>query len=461
MSPRVLGLLFLAFIAIGQAATLEGVRLSRQATHTRLVFDLDSLVSYKTFTLNNPHRLVFDLRQSRFSRHAKVPDFPASIIQGLRHAPRDNQTLRLVLDLTQAVNYQTHLLSAPPRLVVDLWPKKKSVAPTHQKATHPSTTQPRVIKATTPPSKKAAKPKIKPAVAQPTRTHPHTTSPVKKVKRDIVVAIDAGHGGQDSGAIGRHKTKEKNVTLAIARRLAALVNKEPGMTAYLTRNKDIFLPLRRRINLARQHHADMFISIHADSFTNTHARGASVFVLSERGASSEAAKLLADKENAADLAGGISLEDKDDLLASVLLDLSQDASLEASLEVANDILAGLKRIGHVHKKYVQSAAFVVLKSPDIPSVLVETAFISNPDEEWKLKDPRHQQKLARAILSGIRHYFRQNPLPDTQQPQQHIVSRGDTLNTIAQRYQVSVTKLKQFNHLSDSKIKIGDILLIP
>jgi len=280
-------------------------------------------------------------------------------------------------------------------------------------------------------------------------------------KRQIVIAIDAGHGGPDSGALGKGGTKEKTVVLAIAKRLAKLVNSEPGMRAYLTRDKDVFITLRQRIRRARNNNADMFISIHADAFKNTKARGASVFVLSERGASSEAAQLLADKENAADLAGGISLEDKDDLLASVLLDLSQTASLEASLEVANTVLSGLKRVGNVHKKHVESASFVVLKSPDIPSVLVETAFISNPAEERKLKTSSHQNKLARAMMSGIRSYFQRNPLPGSTVPQQHTVSRGDTLSIIAQRYQVSMTQLKKTNDLKTSNIKIGQILLIP
>jgi N-acetylmuramoyl-L-alanine amidase len=286
---------------------------------------------------------------------------------------------------------------------------------------------------------------------------------IVKAKRDIVIAIDAGHGGKDTGAIGPRGSKEKHIVLSIARRLAKLVNAEPGMRAYLTRDSDKFIALRQRIELARHKKADMFISIHADAFRDQRAKGASVFVLSKRGASSVAAQWLADKENAADLVGGITLEDKDELLASVLLDLSQTASLEASLEVADTVLSGLKRVGHVHKKHVESAAFVVLKSPDIPSVLVETAFISNPDEERKLNSNSHQTKLARAIMSGIRNYFERNPPLDTQQhsPQQHIVSRGDTLSTIAQRYQISLAKLKSNNDLDNNRLLVGDILLIP
>jgi N-acetylmuramoyl-L-alanine amidase len=216
------------------------------------------------------------------------------------------------------------------------------------------------------------------------------------------------------------------------------------------------------MELARQQKADMFISIHADAFHNKQAKGSSVYVLSKRGASSAAAQMLADKENAADLVGGITLDDKDELLASVLLDLSQTASLEASLEVADTVLSGLRRVGHVHKKNVESAAFVVLKSPDIPSVLVETAFISNPEEEQKLNTSRHQDKLATAMMSGVRNYFQRNPPLENQlDNQQHIVSRGDTLSTIAQRYQVSLAQLKTNNALTTNRLQVGDVLLIP
>ncbi|MCL4147766.1 UNVERIFIED_CONTAM: hypothetical protein GTU68_014748 [Idotea baltica] len=280
-------------------------------------------------------------------------------------------------------------------------------------------------------------------------------------RRDLIIAIDAGHGGKDAGAIGKHGTKEKDIVLAIARKLAKLVNQEPGMRAYLTRKNDTFISLRGRINLARKQKADMFISIHADAFHRREAKGASVFVLSEHGASSEAAQMLADKENAADLVGGIRIGDKDDDLASVLLDLSQTASLAASTEVAENVLAGLKRVGNTHKKNVESAAFVVLKSPDIPSILVETAFISNPGEEQKLRSKSHQNKLALAMMSGIRNYFRRNPPLGTQTPQQHIVSRGDNLSTIAQRYQVNVAELKSNNGLTTNVLKIGDVLFIP
>ncbi|MDT8371508.1 MAG: N-acetylmuramoyl-L-alanine amidase [Gammaproteobacteria bacterium] len=447
MLRLLLSLLLLFFIHSSVAATIEGLRLSHNEADTRLVFDLSTHIEHSIFTLTNPDRVVIDLKSTQKPQVLTLPTLSDSPIQTIRYGIWQKNTLRVVLDLKKPVQFTSQTLSAnttmPSRLVIDLHDPvvtKAAKGDTSEKTVIETKAEPATTKAATPTISKITKP----------------SSP-----RNIIVAIDAGHGGQDSGALGRRGTREKDVVLAIARRLAKLVDKEPGMSAYLTRDSDVFLTLRQRIKRARQNNADMFISIHADAFHNRNARGASVFVLSERGASSEAAKLLADKENAADLAGGISLEDKDDLLASVLLDLSQTASLEASLEVANTVLSGLKRVGNVHKKQVESAAFVVLKSPDIPSILVETAFISNPDEERKLKSSSHQNKLAQAMLSGIRHYFQRNPLPGTKVPQQHIVNSGDTLSTIAVRYQVSLNELKTSNSLKTSHLKVGDVLMIP
>ena len=454
--------LILFFISVNAWATsIQGLRISQSNNDTRLVMDLDDSVEYKMFSLANPARLVIDLKGTKQTSPLPLPDLSNTPIRQIRHASWDKNTLRVVLDLHHKVNYESQTLSRnedyPHRLVIDL----HDPVPT---AVSPEATKSEQAKTLSPPPVNTPQITAKPAEAYIPEDQSVTVSKSKKfmARRDIIVAIDAGHGGQDSGALGKHGSKEKDIVLAIAKRLANIVNEEPGMRAYLTRDRDVFLTLRQRIKRARDNKADMFISIHADAFKNTHAKGASVFVLSERGASSEAAQMMADKENAADLAGGISLEDKDDMLASVLLDLSQTASLEASLEVANTILAGLNRVGNVHKKHVESAAFVVLKSPDIPSVLVETAFISNPDEERKLNSPSHQNKLARAILSGISNYFQRNPLPGTSSaPQQHIVSRGDTLSTIAQRYRISMTSLKKENNLTSSALKVGDILLIP
>ncbi|PHS24333.1 MAG: N-acetylmuramoyl-L-alanine amidase [Methylophaga sp.] len=453
MLRTLLSLILLTFSITAWSATTEGLRLSDAIDGTRLVIDLSNEVSYKTFTLDKPHRLVIDLRQTRWSKKVVLPDFSGPLIKNIRHAQRDG-TLRLVLDLSRTVKYDTHKLSSnqthPYRIVVDLHDPRQATTSTVKKPVTPAPTV--AVKPETKPTQVVIASKPKP---------PIIIKPKSKPKRDIVIAIDAGHGGKDPGAIGKHGTKEKDIVFSIAKRLANLVNEEQGMRAYLVRTDDYFLSLRQRIKRAHQQKADMFISIHADGFHNSQAKGASVYVLSQRGASSEAAQLLADKENAADLIGGISLEDKDDLLASVLLDLSQTASLEASIEVANAMLSGLKRIGNVHKKQVESASFVVLKSPDIPSVLIETAFLSNPAEERKLNTASHQNKLARAMMLGIRNYFQRNPLPGTYMDQRHIVSSGDTLSTIAKRYQVSMNQLKTKNNLSTANLKIGDILLIP
>lgn len=466
MLRSLLSLLLLISSFTAWSNSLEGIRLSQSGIDTRLVFDLKSEVKYKTFTLENPDRLVIDLKNTKRPRKLIIPELTKTPIKAIRHATWDKNSLRVVIDLEHPQQYESQSLKPahghPYRLVVDLHSKNRSTPKTLKTAPKIKTPPPAsATKATTSTAPKVdVQPKkIATEAVKPNVTVTKSTKTMKK--RDIVIAIDPGHGGQDSGALGKNKTKEKDVVLAISKRLAKLIDKEPGMKAYLTRDRDVFIPLRHRIKRARDHNADMFISIHADAFKNTKAKGASVFVLSERGASSEAAQLLADKENAADLAGGISLEDKDDLLASVLLDLSQTASLEGSLEVANTVLAGLKRVGNVHKKHVESAAFVVLKSPDIPSLLVETAFISNPAEERKLKSASHQNKIARAIMSGIRSYFQRNPLPNSAMPQQHIVSHGDTLSTIAQRYRVSIAQLKSNNKLSSTKLNIGKVLLIP
>jgi len=242
--------------------------------------------------------------------------------------------------------------------------------------------------------------------------------------RDVIVAVDAGHGGVDPGATGPDGTHEKTVTLAIARALAARIDAAPGMHAVLTRDGDYFVPLRDRMERARAAHADLFVSIHADSVRDHAVEGSSVYILSERGASSEAARRLADQENSADLKGGISLAAQAPALRSVLMDLSQSASMAQSGEAAQDVLGALDRVGAVRKREVQHAAFVVLKSPDVPSMLVETAYISNPREERRLRNPAEQQRLARAILSGIADYFRHYP------PQGSLFARASDRATL-------------------------------
>lgn len=410
---------------LATAATVQGVRLWAGPDNTRVVLDLNAAVEHTVFTLSGPDRIVIDIQNARFGS----VELPASdgVVTGIRHAARHDDDLRIVLDLTQAAQPKTFLL--PPheqygyRLVIDL-------ENPHSRAKTP--------------------PRQAPDGA-----------------RDLIIAIDAGHGGEDPGAIGRHGTREKTVALAIARRLAKLVDATPGMKAVLVREGDYYISLRGRMEIARKQRADMFISIHADAFRDKRARGASVYVLSERGASSEAARWLAESENASDLVGGVKLDDKSDLLASVLLDLSQTATISASLKAASQVLEKIDGIARLHKSAVQQAAFIVLKSPDIPSMLVETAFISNPDEETKLRDNGYQDKLARAVLGGVRTYFVANPLPGTLLAQrvdhatEHTITRGETLSGIARHYQVSVDALRAVNGLDGDFLKVGAVLRIP
>jgi N-acetylmuramoyl-L-alanine amidase len=288
----------------------------------------------------------------------------------------------------------------------------------------------------------------------------------------VTVAIDAGHGGEDPGALGRrYRTREKDVTLAVARELARLVDRSPGMKAVLVRDGDYYIGLRQRFQKAHRQRADVFVSIHADAIPGKQqARGSSVYALSEKGASHALARLIADKENAADLIGGVSLNDKDDMVTRVLLDMSQSKAIEHSLVLGGDILVELKRVGHVHLPRVAQAGFSVLKSPGLPSVLVETAFISNPDEERKLRTPAFQRNLARGILNGIRRYVaRQTPMPGSRpvsaglkEPvREHIVRRGETLTSIARQYNVHVEALRFFNDLAGPDVPVGYRLQLP
>ncbi len=398
--------------------------------YTRLVFDVSSAPVHEVFLLNNPPRLVIDFSNARLSNPLVKLPANHSLFSRIRSAARNETDLRVVVDLKHKVNPKSFALKPNKqyghRLVVDLMKDKETFAA-------------------------AAKPK------------PVDKSILTGVK-DIVVAIDAGHGGEDPGARGPHGTQEKKVVLAIAKKLESLIKKQPGMKPVMIRKGDYYVGLRKRMKLARRARADLFVSIHADAFKNPRVRGASVFTLSRSGASSEAARWLANNENAADLVGGVSLDDKDDLLASVLLDLSQTATQEASIDVGKEVLKNFGDIGKLHSKSVQKAGFAVLKSPDIPSILVETAFISNPSEEQKLRNHRHQAKMAKAIFNGIIAYFQRNPPPGTRMataPSRHVISRGDTLSGIAVQYGVSMQELKKVNALPGNSIRIGQVLSIP
>jgi N-acetylmuramoyl-L-alanine amidase len=370
---RLVALLFLSTISMaGPASAVEirAVRLWASPEGTRVVLDLSGRASHRFLVLKNPDRIVLDVAGGHLGSGARSPP-SIGVVKQVRMARRSTGDLRIVLDLSRPIRAKSFLATPNDRygyrLVVDLGTTASS--------------------AETPVRVEHARPEA----------------------RDLVIAVDAGHGGEDPGAIGKNGTREKDVVLAIARALAQRVDAEPGMRAVLTRSGDYFVPLRDRMRRARAQQADLFVSIHADSIRDRSVNGSSVYILSQRGATDEASRWLAERENASDLIGGVSLEDKGDVLASVLLDLSQSASLSASQTAAEHVLHQLNRVGEVRKPLVQQARFVVLKSPDIPSMLVETAYISNPYEEQRLRGSAHQAQLAAAIHEGLRDYFYADP----------------------------------------------------
>jgi N-acetylmuramoyl-L-alanine amidase len=392
--PRTLIALVLATGAVGgsHAAEVAGVRLSWSESATRVVLDLSGPVRHKLFALENPHRVVLDVPRSALRRGLQLPA-GQGVVTAIRAGRQPGNTLRLVFDTRGAVAAQ--VLAVDPsgemgyRLIVSLGEQARMLPGNTALNSAPAAAS---------------------AVSEPPRSEPLTRevraahAPANS-GRDIVVAVDAGHGGVDPGASGHRGTREKDVVLEIAREVAQRLNREPGMKAVLTRDGDYFISLRERILRARRAKADLFVSVHADAVGRADVSGSSVYVLSERGASSEAARWLAERENAADLKGGVSLDDKDATLANVLLDLSQTASISESMEAAQRVLTSLDGIGVVRKPQVQQAGFVVLKSPDIPSMLVETAFISNREDERRLRDPAYRDRVAGAIFAGIRRYF--------------------------------------------------------
>lgn len=461
----VVGLLLAAVTVDALAVTqVKSVRLWRAPDNTRLVFDLSGPVQHSVFTLSAPDRLVIDINGATLGAPLKVStaNTPISSVRSAQRTPTD---LRVVVDLKKSVTPKSFTLAPNAqygnRLVVDLY---------DQEADAIAATAP------TPPPTPTPTPATTPAVpvspAQPAIKLP----PVPSGKRDIVVAIDAGHGGEDPGASGSRGQHEKDIVLQIAKELQRQINTEKGYRAELTRTGDYFIPLRKRTEIARKKGADLFISIHADAAPSRAAFGASVFALSDRGATSETARWLADTENRSDLIGGagnVSLDDKDRMLAGVLLDLSMTATLSSSLNVGQKVLGNMGRVTSLHKQRVEQAGFMVLKSPDIPSILVETGFISNNSEAVKLATASHQQALARSIRTGVRQYFQQNPPPGTyvawlrdsgkiaQGPREHTVRPGETLAMLAVRYQVSVTSLRSTNNLKSDELKVGQQLDIP
>ncbi len=428
MSALIAVLLGMAGAPAGAAThTVRDIRMWTAPDHTRLVLDLDGRVEYRLFRLEEPARVVVDLGDTRARTKAQDLDLPDPVLHDVRTGYPKPGTFRVVMDLKQDVNPKTFQLKPHGRhgyrLVIDLHRKKGE-------------------------GRRVAR------VLEQSEDYEH------------LVAVDAGHGGEDPGALGPGGIREKDVVLEIAKRAARRINDQPGMRAFLTRKGDYFVKLRDRIRMAREAKADLFISIHADAFPNAKARGASVYALSRKGATDEAAAWLARSENRADLAGGVDLEEVDKVVASVLLDLSQTATISDSLDLGGQVLGRLGKFAHLHRDEVNQAPFVVLKSPDIPSILVESGFISNNREARRLRQSPYQERLARAIARGSAGFLEErNPVPavarQTARIEEYTVRKGDTLWSIAQQHRISVARLKKANDLTGTTLLVGKELKIP
>jgi len=403
---------------------VKAARVWPSPEYSRIAIEFDAAISYTYFTLKNPERIVIDLNGvepdavlSEVGSKVTPQDVYINTIRVARNRPG---VTRMVVELKTEV--QPQLFTLKPladyghRLVVDLYPASMAVFEQQVESAIESAGK----RSET--AKRSANNAASAAIDKPaakvtdlrTQVKPDKASkPDKESKpeyvRLITIAIDAGHGGEDPGAIGAKGSREKDITLSIARRLKGLIDKQENMRAYLTRDGDFFLPLHERVNRARRAQADLFVSVHADAFIKPHARGSSVFALSEQGATSAAAKWLAKNENDADLIGGVNVAVKDVYLKHTLIDLSQTAQISDSLKVGKEVLEEIGGINQLHKPRVEQAGFAVLKAPDIPSILIETAFISNPDEEKRLNDEAYQDTMASAIVSGIKRYFDRNP----------------------------------------------------
>lgn len=443
-------ILFLLFAspALGINTSVNDIRLWPSPGNIRVVLDLNQPVKYKVYSLNKPYRIVLDLENTKFNVNIKNLKLQTTCISKIRIGNPINNITRLVFETTENLKPKGFLLNPHEkygyRLVIDL-----------------ESTEKQAILALF-------------DLDQIEQHKPTTNIPIPQLpntRRDFIIAIDAGHGGEDPGAIGNFGTKEKDINLKISHELKALINQHQGFRSFLIRDGDYYVDLRARMRRARAQNADLFISVHADAFTNSRAHGSSVFVLSKRGASSEAAKWLAEKENRADLVGGVSLDNKGDTLASVLLDLSQAANEDASLEAANYILKSIGKNASLHKRYVERAGFAVLKAPDVPSILIETGFISNPSTERLLLSDTYRKQIARNIMFGIQQYFANKPRRIIAEPINkyhlanknvyYIVKQGDTLSKIAAKYKVSMLKLRVTNNLKKDSILINQKLVIP
>ena len=427
--------MFTATVLAGQAfaANIESARIWRAPDNTRLVFDINDAFDHSVFALDNPSRLVIDIKNTELSANLDSLEISSTPISKIRSGVRSGSNLRIVLELKTKVRVNSFTLKANEqygdRLVVDLFDTVEVAAK---------------------PAKKV----------------------LPQTNRKIVISIDAGHGGEDPGAIGPKRIYEKVVVLQIAQRLEKLFDQNPDFSGELVRTGDYYLVHRKRTTIARNNRADFFLSIHADAFTNPQANGASVYALSTKGATSEAARFLARKENRADLIGGaegsLNLDNKDAVLREVLLDLSMTATLSSSLDAGQYVLKNMGGVARLHKKRVEQAGFLVLKSPDIPSLLIETGFISNPKEAKLLSSGAYQQKMAAAIYNGLVSYYMDNTPEGTslaankgKRVRSYTIARGDTLSEIAQRYNTSVTNILSYNKMGSSTIKVGQKIIIP
>lgn len=432
-------ILALSLINPALASKINNLRLWPAPDNLRMVFDLSGPVGHKVFSLENPNRLVIDISNAELATSFNQLNLSNTPIKQIRTAKQGASGLRVVLDLDQKVQPRSFLLKPNEqyghRLVIDLLlPDKQHIK-----------------------QQQAAKLALE--------------------ERKIVIALDPGHGGEDPGATGPTKVKEKLIVFAIAKQLERILQQDPAYKVILTRTGDYYVGLRQRVDLARKAKADLFVSIHADAYRSAQPQGSSVYVLSERGATSESARWLAGNENRADLIGGVegvlSLNDKDPTLAGVLVDLSVTATLAESVKVSSLVLKELGQINKLHKKDVEQAGFAVLKALDMPSLLVEAGFISNPQEEARLKNPAFQRQVAQSLATAIKAYFKANPPPNSYLAQQkkstqagsrpttYKVKRGDSLSLIAERHRVGLTKLRQFNNLKSDAIQIGQVLKIP
>lgn len=448
--------LLLPAITHANTAAVKGLRIWPSPGSTRVVFDLTKAVQYKVYTLTSPNRVVVDLQDVQFNVNVTQVALRNTNINNLRVGSQGAKNTRIVFETVAPLKPNSFLLTPNEkysyRLVIDLESSEKqsilalfdldqikNVAPTQQNQK---------------------------SVGQ-------AKSTVTSNGRDFIIAIDAGHGGEDPGAIGHLGTREKDVALKIARELKNVINNNRGFRGFLIRDGDYYIGLRDRMQRARTQNADLFISIHADAFTSSKVVGSSVFILSKGGASSEAARRLAEKENRADLVGGVSLGNKGNVLASVLLDLSQTANEDASLDAASHVLRSLGQVTTLHKRYVERAGFAVLKAPDMPSILIETGFISNPNSERALRSVGHQRQIARNIMAGVQRYFATKPkrvmatvvampkAPPKPQSLYYIVKKGDTLGSVANKHKVSLQKLRLVNKLTRDCIMAQQKLIIP